>query len=95
MPTEGRQKAQAKYNSKPEQVKRRAQRNKARRIMEKAGKVRKGDGKDVDHKDHNTGNNSPSNLQAQSKNVNRRDGGPGAKMRGALLNPPKKKKKRK
>lgn len=30
--------------------KKRAQRNKARRMMEKAGLVHKGDGKDVDHK---------------------------------------------
>lgn len=40
----------ANYHSKPEQKKKRAQRNKARREMEKAGKVRKGDGKDVNHK---------------------------------------------
>ena len=43
---------QRKYNSSPEQKKRRAQRNAARRLMEKEGKVRKGDGKDVDHKNH-------------------------------------------
>ena len=58
MATAGRQRAQAKYNSKPEQKKRRAQRNAARAKMMKAGKVRKGDGKDVAHKDNNTGNNS-------------------------------------
>lgn len=67
----GRQKAQAKYNSKPEQVKRRTQRNAARRKMEQAGKVHKGDGKDVAHKDNNTGNNSRSNLAVQSKAQNR------------------------
>lgn len=43
------------YHSKPEQKKRRAGRNAARRKMEKAGKVRKGDGKDVDHRDRNPG----------------------------------------
>lgn len=69
--TKARQKAQAKYNSKPEQVKRRAQRNAARAKMMKAGKVRKGDGKDVAHKDNNTANNSSSNLAVQSKAKNR------------------------
>lgn len=62
---------QRKYNSSPEQKKRRAQRNAARRKMEKAGKVRKGDGKDVDHKNMNTANNSTSNLRVQSKSTNR------------------------
>lgn len=60
-----------RYHSKPEQVKRRAGRNKARRLMIKAGKARKGDGKDVDHKDRNPRNNSRSNLRIQSKHVNR------------------------
>ena len=38
------------YHSKPEQKKNRAKRNAARATMEKAGKVSKGDGKDVAHK---------------------------------------------
>ena len=67
----GRQKAQAKYNSKPEQVKRRTQRNAARAKMVKAGKAHKGDGKDVAHLNNNTANNSSSNLQMQSKAKNR------------------------
>lgn len=71
----GRQAAQRKYNSKPEQRKRRAQRNAARAKLEKAGRVKKGDGKDIDHKDHNTGNNSLSNLQVLKASLNRRDGG--------------------
>lgn len=71
MATEARQKAQAKYNSKPEQKKRRAKRNAARRKMIAAGKVRKGDGKDVAHKDNNPHNNSKSNLAVQSKAKNR------------------------
>lgn len=37
------------YNSRPEVVKKRTERNAARRVMEKAGQVRKGDGKQVDH----------------------------------------------
>ncbi len=71
MATDARQRAQAKYNSKPVQKKRRAQRNAARSKMMAAGKVRKGDGKDVAHKDNNTKNNSHSNLSVQSKAKNR------------------------
>lgn len=37
------------YHAKPEQKKRRAQRNKARAEAESNGRVRKGDGKEVDH----------------------------------------------
>lgn len=69
--TKARQEAQAKYNRKPEQKKRRAQRNAARAKMVKAGKARKGDGKDVAHRDNNTANNSSSNLSMQSKARNR------------------------
>lgn len=71
MATAGRQRAQAKYNSKPEQKKRRAQRNAARAKMMKAGKVHKGDGKDVAHRDDNPNNNKRSNLSVQSKAKNR------------------------
>lgn len=71
MATKARQKAQAKYNSKPEQKKRRAQRNAARRKMIREGKARKGDGKDVAHLDNNTANNSSKNLRMQSKAKNR------------------------
>ena len=59
------------YHSKPEQKKRRAGRNRARSLMIKAGRVKKGDGKDVDHKDHNTKNNSRSNLRIMSASKNR------------------------
>lgn len=61
----------ALYDSKPEQIKKRAQRNAARRKMEKAGKVRKGDGKDVDHKNRKTSDNSSSNLRVTSASKNR------------------------
>ena len=40
----------AKYQAQPEQVKNRVARNAARRKAMKAGKVKKGDGKDVAHK---------------------------------------------
>lgn len=69
--TAARRRAQAKYNSKPEQKKNRARRNAARRKMIKAGKARKGDGKDVAHLDNNTHHNGMSNLQMQSKAKNR------------------------
>lgn len=69
--TAARQRAQAKYNSKPEQIKRRAKRNAARAKMVKAGKARKGDGKDVAHLNNNPHNNSASNLRMQSKAKNR------------------------
>lgn len=71
MPTEARQRAQAKYNSKPEQKKRRAARNAARREMIRKGKARKGDGKDVAHKNGNPRDNRPGNLTMQSKSQNR------------------------
>lgn len=71
MPTKGRQAAQKRYNAKPEQKKRRAARNTARRRMIASGRAKKGDGKDVDHKDGNPRNNSKSNLRMRSKSKNR------------------------
>ncbi len=59
------------YHSKPQQKKNRAARNAARSLLKKEGRVKKGDGKDVDHKDMNPQNNSKSNLRVQSKSVNR------------------------
>ena len=77
---------QRKYNSSPEQKKRRAQRNAARRQMEKEGKVRKGDGKDVDHKSHKARgnlNNSKSNLRVMDKSKNRaKNLGTGGRKKG-------------
>ena len=57
------------YHASPEQKKRRAQRNAARRKMERAGHVRKGDGKDVHHK--NGMSNHSSNLAVLPRSVNR------------------------
>lgn len=61
------------YHGKPEQVKKRALRVKARRMMEKAGRVRKGDGKDVDHVTplSKGGGSGMSNLRAVPKSQNR------------------------
>lgn len=77
---------QRKYNSSDEQKKRRAQRNAARSEMEKAGKVRKGDNKDVDHKAHKARgklNNSKSNLRVMDKSANRaKNLGTGGRKKG-------------
>lgn len=53
--------------------KKRAQRNKARRIMEREGVVQKGDGKDVDHKKplSKGGTTVRSNLAVKSASTNR------------------------
>lgn len=61
------------YHSKPKQKKNRAKRNAARATMAKAGKVSKGDGKDVAHKKalSKGGSNKKSNLTVQSKSKNR------------------------
>ena len=59
------------YHAKPTQKKNRAARNKARTLLSTTGRVRKGDGKDVDHKDRNPRNNSRSYLRVMSKSRNR------------------------
>ncbi len=53
---------------------RRAARNAARRKMLKAGRVKKGDKKDVHHKDRNPQNNSASNISVVSRSRNRKVG---------------------
>lgn len=62
---------QRKYNSQPEQKKNRASRNSARAAAMRDGKVRKGDGKDVDHKNMNPRDNSNGNLKVMDKSKNR------------------------
>lgn len=62
------------YHGTPEQRANRAARNRARYALEKEGRVRKGDGKEVDHKDSNPRNNSRKNLQVMSRTANRRKG---------------------
>ena len=59
------------YHSSPEQKKRRASRNAARRRALKDGKVAKGDGKDIAHKNGNPLDNRSSNLKPQPKAINR------------------------
>ena len=60
-----------KYHSSPRMIKERNLRNKNRRSLMKAGRVRKGDGKHIDHKDGNPNNNSSSNLRVTSAKKNR------------------------
>lgn len=64
------------FHAKPAQKKNRAARNNARARMEKAGKVSKGDGKDVGHKKalHNGGSNGNGNIRVESRKTNRAEG---------------------
>ena len=59
------------YHKSSTQKKKRASRNTARSKMVKAGKAKKGDGKDVHHKDGNALNNKKSNLSVVSARKNR------------------------
>ena len=61
------------YNARPEQVKKREMRNQARAELAKAGKVKKGDGKDVDHKKmlDGAGTNAKGNLRVVDQTTNR------------------------
>lgn len=61
-----------KYHADPAQKKNRAARNAARAKMMKAGKVKKGDGKDVAHvKAFDKGGNNGTGLKVESKSRNR------------------------
>ena len=61
------------YNARPEEVANRVKRNQARATMEKAGKVSKGDKKDIDHKTplKRGGSNGNGNLAVKSQTANR------------------------
>lgn len=61
------------YESSPQQKHNRAERNKARREMEHEGKAKKGDGRDVGHKNplDKGGSNRPSNWMMQTEASNR------------------------
>ncbi len=72
------------YHKGREQKKKRAARNKARRQAEKEGRVRKGDGKDVDHKKplRSGGSTDKSNTRVRDRSANRADnGGRGGRKR--------------
>lgn len=61
------------YDAQPEKIQGRAMRNAARAQLAKEGLVKKGDGKDVDHKKpvRAGGTNTRSNLRAVPQSVNR------------------------
>lgn len=64
-----KKKYQSKYQSTEKEKSKRASRNAARRKMVMAGRV--GKNQDVNHKDGNPNNNSPSNLNVESRSKNR------------------------
>lgn len=63
------------FHGKPEEIKNRAQRNKARRMMVREGRAAKGDGKDIDHIKplRSGGTSAEKNLRVRSKHANRGD----------------------
>lgn len=64
---------ETEYESRPEQVKRRMDRNRARRKAEREGRVRKGDGKELDHVGfHRTGSLANVRTRVVSRSANRR-----------------------
>jgi hypothetical protein len=65
------------YHGKAKQRKERAARTAARELMIKKGRVRKGDGKDIDHKTplRNGGSKGINNLRVRNKSENRADNG--------------------
>lgn len=60
-----------KFQSSAKAKAERASRNSARRSAIRSGRVSKGDGKDIDHKDSNPKHNSASNLRVVSIATNR------------------------
>lgn len=61
----------AEYQKRPENVKKRVARNKARRLMIRKHGAAALKGKDVDHKDGNPSHNTESNLRIMSRKRNR------------------------
>ena len=59
------------YHGKPDEIARRAARNKARSKKKKKGLMNLGPNDEVDHIDNNPENNSPSNLRVVSRHKNR------------------------
>ncbi|WMM94905.1 HNH endonuclease [Roseobacter phage CRP-804] len=59
------------YQARPEQVKKRVARNKARRMMIRKHGASALKGKDVDHRNGNATDNSASNLKIMARSENR------------------------
>lgn len=79
-------KKEAEYAARPEQVARRVARNRARRKAIREGRVRVGDGKELDHVGyHRTGSldNVPTRVTSRSANRKRQ---PPTKARGKARN---------
>lgn len=66
-------KKETEYENRPDQVRRRVARNRARRKALREGKVRKGDGKELDHTGyHRTGSLDSVPTKVVSKSANRK-----------------------
>lgn len=75
-----------KWESSPEQIKRRVARNRARREAMRKGLVRKGDGKELDHVGHHrTGSLDKVPVRVVSRRANRKRQPP-TKARGRARN---------
>jgi len=64
-------KGEGKYDKSPKRMADNRARKKARSLLEKSGAAKRGDGKDVDHKNGNPRDNSPKNLRSVGRAVNR------------------------
>ena len=62
---------EGKYDKSPKRMADNRARKKARSLLERAGKAKRGDGKDVDHKNGNPRDNSPKNLRSVGRATNR------------------------
>lgn len=71
MPERNYKEEYRKYHGTYKYKKDRASRNKMRRLMIREGKVKKGDNKDIDHKNGNPRDNRRSNLRIVHRSVNR------------------------
>jgi hypothetical protein len=72
MPTKRNYKREyKKFHSSTAAKKDRASRNKVRRAATRTGRVHKGDGKDIDHKNGNPRDNRSNNLRILSRSRNR------------------------
>ena len=71
-----------KYQASAKQRKRRSDRTAKRAQMKRDGTIKKGETRDLDHKDKNPANKSKSNLRLISKKKNRAEGGKLGKNKG-------------